>query len=281
MKFIKLLAIFMIGYASHTYAATVENEESPNTPRVSLINPAYTPAGKEAPANFEASFETDDSQIHKIRTVVESDKDGISKMWHSIQHKSVTSEDRLETVLKNQLQRLKNSNPYAWMVIEKEEKEAAELQAVLMIGRMPTKAGYNKEDPEHAELLKVFTETCGVDYEGVDPKDGNRKDNQGLATMAPAFPQELLEERGSRPQRFLMAGVEAIRFLKNKGLKLPLEDTVPSAIVSVFDPNLCNVQQGSGAEVIMDSWVKCMVDTKPAEGKEDTRPARHLAIHKL
>ncbi len=229
---------------------------------------------------FKGEFDCDGP--HVVRTVSADDFEGIKEYWTGVTHGAVTDADSLEAVIRNQMVRVSRDNFYAWTVIRSIEKGGIEgpIQAVLMAGVMPTVAGYNPDDSEHAELLKVFTEHCGVDYSGGDPKAGVRKDNQGLATMQPAFSDALVAEP-EKAARFLRAGVEMVSALKAWGMKLPREGTVSAAVVSVTDPALKAIHEAAGFTVIDERWVSTMVGSQPAEGEEDTRPRRALAIFDL
>lgn|GEM_PF-3636114 len=230
---------------------------------------------------FKGEFDHDGTPC-VVRTVTADDLQGIKEYWTGVTHGAVTSADRLDAVIGNQMVRVSKDNFYAWTVIRGMEKDGVEgpIQAVLMAGVMPTVAGYNPADSEHAELLKVFTEHCGVDYSGGDPKAGARKDNQGIATMQPAFSDELRAEP-EKAARFLRAGVEMLSGLKAWGLTLPREGTVPAAVVSVIDPALKAIHEAAGFTVIDERWVSTMVAPQPAEGEEDTRPRRALGIFDL
>lgn len=160
------------------------------------------------------------------------------------------AEDRFKT---QNIDRQKAGNPYHLLRVTYEHENEFNKIGLVQLGRMPSK-GY-KEGPDemnptvHHGIIQKFISlgvTCQINPDnGYDDSNIERIDNRGLGIFLPFFEQNALKNGKIAA---LSAFPHFFEHCKNQGFVLPVEKTLPHALIGLFHPEdptleLCNISK--------------------------------------
>ena len=129
----------------------------------------------------------------------------------------------------NMIARRNNKNYYNCLVVSK----ADQIVAAVGLGRMPV-LNY---DPAFTDIIDTWLDFSVVKKK--DPTSGYEKDNfercdnAGIAFILPIIPTGL---ESSDKDEIIKLGTDVIKFFKDKGFLLPLENTNPHDLITLLSP---------------------------------------------
>lgn len=129
----------------------------------------------------------------------------------------------------NMITRRKNNNYYNCLVVSK----ADQIVAALGLGRMPVLL----YDPAFTDIIDTWLDFSVVKKK--DPTNGYEKDNfercdnAGIAFILPIIPTGL---ESSDKDEIIKLGTDVIKFFKDQGFLLPLENTNPHDLITLLSP---------------------------------------------
>jgi len=187
------------------------------------------------------------------------------------------------------LDRQKNGNPYHFYRLFFKGKERQVDLGFVQFGRMPTlgyEEGIAEKGMEHHPIIQTWMK-LGITQQkssvgGLKKDNIERIGNRGIAMILPIFPKEVQESKDLKEIRdtAIEACYEMICWRAQQGKLLPVEETIPHAVISLFRPDDSTVLSYLSTGFVGDDnpgfgWFYPKRETVN-ESKSEESPIRHI-----